>query len=523
MTHDERNVRATDDGAAAGPDEERAGQATGKHSGDGGAAAAREHTTGTGTRPHEEPDERAHATDKSATDKAAAREHPTSNRAATGEATAPRQEISRHAHAAGRGAGESATARERTTGEATAPRRETGGHEIGAAFGVGPTPHEGITDDAGTAATSREASGTTAGGLLAKVRVPSEKDFASPVHSEKVTARIGIWLGIAFGVCFGTGLLSHLAQHGSGWPTDPVDLYRITQGLHISSGVAALPLLLAKLWSVYPKLFARPLIKSVTHALERGSILLLSGAAFFELVTGLFNSAQNYLWGFPFPPAHYAIAWVAIGGILLHVAIKMPLVKQGLERPVDLSRRTFLRATWLTAGVAVVATAGSTVPLLRDVSPLSLRSRRGPQGLPVNKTARAARVERVGSDWRLTVGGTQLSLRQLQSLEQATVELPIACVEGWSQSAVWTGVRVADLLRLAGATPGSRIRVSSLDDGPYGTSTLPGTHTADPRTLLALRLNGEELALDHGFPCRLIAPSRPGVLQTKWVTRLEVL
>jgi DMSO/TMAO reductase YedYZ molybdopterin-dependent catalytic subunit len=42
-------------------------------------------------------------------------------------------------------------------------------------------------------------------------------------------------------------------------------------------------------------------------------------------------------------------------------------------------------------------------------------------------------------------------------------------------------------------------------------------------TLLALRVNGEVLHPDHGFPCRIIAPSRPGVLQTKWVTRLEVL
>jgi DMSO/TMAO reductase YedYZ molybdopterin-dependent catalytic subunit len=47
-------------------------------------------------------------------------------------------------------------------------------------------------------------------------------------------------------------------------------------------------------------------------------------------------------------------------------------------------------------------------------------------------------------------------------------------------------------------------------------------HARDPLTLLALRLNGEELSPDHGYPARLIAPNRPGVLQTKWVGRLEV-
>ena len=45
----------------------------------------------------------------------------------------------------------------------------------------------------------------------------------------------------------------------------------------------------------------------------------------------------------------------------------------------------------------------------------------------------------------------------------------------------------------------------------------------DPRTLLALQLNGDDLDIDHGFPCRLIAPNRPGVCQTKWVTRIEVV
>jgi DMSO/TMAO reductase YedYZ molybdopterin-dependent catalytic subunit len=45
---------------------------------------------------------------------------------------------------------------------------------------------------------------------------------------------------------------------------------------------------------------------------------------------------------------------------------------------------------------------------------------------------------------------------------------------------------------------------------------------ADRDTLLALELNGEPLHPDHGYPVRLIAPNRPGVLQTKWLTRVRV-
>jgi DMSO/TMAO reductase YedYZ molybdopterin-dependent catalytic subunit len=44
----------------------------------------------------------------------------------------------------------------------------------------------------------------------------------------------------------------------------------------------------------------------------------------------------------------------------------------------------------------------------------------------------------------------------------------------------------------------------------------------DRDTILALELNGEPLHLDHGFPVRLIAPNRPGVMQTKWINRVIV-
>ncbi|GAB3870676.1 hypothetical protein GCM10029964_005620 [Kibdelosporangium lantanae] len=159
--------------------------------------------------------------------------------------------------------------------------------------------------------------------------------FRSAAHHERTTARVGLWLGITFTICFVTGLLSHAIQHPPSWffwPSRPVNLYRVTQGLHVISGVAAIPLLLAKLWSVYPKLFARPLIRNLPHALERGSILVLSGAAFFELVTGIFNVAQNYPWSFYFPPIHYAVAWIAVGSIVLHIAIKLPIIRRAFTR-----------------------------------------------------------------------------------------------------------------------------------------------------------------------------------------------
>ena len=58
--------------------------------------------------------------------------------------------------------------------------------------------------------------------------------------------------------------------------------------------------------------------------------------------------------------------------------------------------------------------------------------------------------------------------------------------------------------------------------GSYRTSDLNHFQAHDPDTLLALQVNGEPLALDHGYPLRLIAPNRPGVMQTKWIKTLIV-
>ena len=177
--------------------------------------------------------------------------------------------------------------------------------------------------------------------------VPSESDFTSRLRSPAVSARVGLWLGICFGVAFLTGLVSHYAQlpdQSVPFPTRPVWGYRVTQGLHVISGTAAVPLLLVKLYAVLPKLFARPpqprrdwatLRALLLHGAERLSIALLVAAAIFQLATGLMNSAQWYPWDFSFRATHYAVAWVAIGALVLHVAVKLPVIRAALGNDLD--------------------------------------------------------------------------------------------------------------------------------------------------------------------------------------------
>jgi hypothetical protein len=128
------------------------------------------------------------------------------------------------------------------------------------------------------------------------MRVPTEDAFTSRLRSGAVASRVGLWLGICFGICFLTGLLSHYAQNPDQpipFPTSPSWGYRVTQGLHVITGTAAVPLLLVKLWTVFPRLFSRPPKERrelVLHGLERASIGVLVAAAIFQLASGLANS-----------------------------------------------------------------------------------------------------------------------------------------------------------------------------------------------------------------------------------------
>lgn len=386
-------------------------------------------------------------------------------------------------------------------------------------------------------------------GLVARLdgRLPRPEQFPHRARGRWLTTRAGMLLGLCFGVCFVTGVWSHVVQHppfGFVPPSRPWWGYAVSQGVHVTTGMAAIPLLVVKLWSVAPRFWQRPLFPSslrptrqdLRHAAERGSVLVLVASGIFELVTGVFNVAQAYVFPFFFPALHFAVAWLAIGSVVLHVAVQWPAIRDGwrsrevarLQDPGrgGLTRRGVLGLGLTGSVVAVVTTVGDKIPALTRISVFSQRTRQGPQGLPVNGLAVWAGIDPDGraERWRLQLVGpdrtVELDLVAVRALPQVTVRLPIACVEGWSVAADWTGVRLADLAALVGG--GSRAVVSSPDPGLYGRSEVGPDAFANPDTLIALQLNGEPLALDHGHPARLIAPNRPGALQTKWLDRIQV-
>ncbi len=145
----------------------------------------------------------------------------------------------------------------------------------------------------------------------------------------------------------------------------------------------------------------------------------------------------------------------------------------------------------------------------------------------MNRSAAAARVAAAATDprWRLVVAGprpVELTLAQLGALPQYEADLPIACVEGWSATHAGAGCGCGTCSTWPASPPGRHLILVSLEHGGYQTAPVGPNEARDPLSLLALRVGGEPLALDHGYPLRFIGPNRPGVQQTKWLSRIEL-
>jgi len=404
--------------------------------------------------------------------------------------------------------------------------------------------------------------------------------WRSPIRGPWLTSVFGAVLLVGVPIMFATGFVSYLAynpwlpgndgRHASGvltfvpfhWPTSPSWGYRVTQGLHVTLGVMLAPVLLAKLWSVIPKLFVWPPAASPAHALERASLFLLVGGGIFTFVTGLLNVQYWYRFPGSFYVLHFYGAWVFISAFVAHAVLKVPHMRRAFrerrlrdELRVDLthtepepfspdglvsatpaaptiSRRGALGLVALGSASAFVLTApqviGGPVRRLGLLAPRAgYDTGDGPNDFAVNITAASAGItDQAVADWSLTLlGGSTpkvITRADLLAMELHTVHLPIACVEGWSTgNQRWEGIRLRDLARLAGVDDPDSVFVESLQSGgEFGRGRLAGNQIDAGSSLLALRVNGTDLSPDHGFPARIIVPNNPGVRNTKWVARM---
>ncbi|MGR8008174.1 molybdopterin-dependent oxidoreductase [Streptomyces hypolithicus] len=405
--------------------------------------------------------------------------------------------------------------------------------------------------------------------------------WRSPIRGPWLTSVLGTVLLFGLPLLMLTGLLSYAAYNPNlagndqtpqrgwlgfylfSWPTEPSWLYRLNQGVHVTVGIVLIPVLLAKLWSVIPRLFAWPPVRSASQVLERVSLLLLVGGVLFVFATGVLNVQLDYIFPGSFYVLHFYGSWVFIGAFVVHVAFRIPVVMRTLRggallrelrtpvsrteaepldetglvtpdpAPATISRRGALGVVGAGSALLFAVTAGQSIggPLRYTalLAPHGEDPGPGPNGFQINKTAAGVgiRAQDIGPDWRLVVRGPGtrriLSREEVLALPQHTASLPIACVEGWSTgNQEWSGVRLSDLAALAGfdgPAPGVFVE-SAQRSGAFRSAMLRDNQVRDSRSLLALRVNGAVLSADHGYPARVIVPANPGVHNTKWVTRL---
>jgi DMSO/TMAO reductase YedYZ molybdopterin-dependent catalytic subunit len=415
---------------------------------------------------------------------------------------------------------------------------------------------------------------------------PFRRSFwRSPIRGPWLTSVLGLVLLAGITVMAVTGFLSYAAYNpdlsylndltpGKGWlgfylfswPAHPEWLYRVNQGAHVTLGLMLVPILLAKLWSVLPKLFEWPPARSPAHALERLSLFLLVGGVVFEFATGIVNIQQWYVFPGSFYTLHFYGAWVFLAAFVVHTALRTPaairtLRSRGLRselhtdtahtrpEPPDagglvspdpaaptISRRGALAfaggGSLLLLALSAGQSIGGSLRRTAVLAPHGQVTGSGPVDFQINVTAAQAGIKapQTSASWRLTVthtgpaAGTPLSLTraQLLAMPQHSAQLSINCVEGWSTGRQsWTGVRLGDLARLAGLDqPRSLLAESLQRGGSFRYAVLSAAQIMNPGSLLALRVNGVDLSPDHGYPARIIVPAAPGVHNTKWVTRL---
>ncbi|MDV3222387.1 molybdopterin-dependent oxidoreductase [Intrasporangium sp.] len=135
-------------------------------------------------------------------------------------------------------------------------------------------------------------------------------------------------------------------------------------------------------------------------------------------------------------------------------------------------------------------------------------------------------------EWRLKVTGlvereVELDWNTLQDKSMREALVTLACVSNevggdLIGNAVWTGWPVRELLALAGPLPGADMVLQTSADG-WTCGTPLGALTDERNALLAVRMNGEPLPFEHGFPVRLVVPGLYGYVSAcKWVTELKV-
>jgi DMSO/TMAO reductase YedYZ molybdopterin-dependent catalytic subunit len=130
------------------------------------------------------------------------------------------------------------------------------------------------------------------------------------------------------------------------------------------------------------------------------------------------------------------------------------------------------------------------------------------------------------ADWRLAVDGlvarpASFSIGELKSFPSRSQITQIACEEGWTYIAEWTGVPLSHILHVVGAMPQARYVVYFSIQRNWWDS-VDMNDALHPQTLVTYAMNGAELSAGFGGPLRLRVPRQLGYKSVKHINRLTV-
>ncbi len=128
------------------------------------------------------------------------------------------------------------------------------------------------------------------------------------------------------------------------------------------------------------------------------------------------------------------------------------------------------------------------------------------------------------SEYRLKIDGDvpnplDLKLVELYAMPSVQKTLKIHCEEGWSADVPWEGIPISNLLEQAGLSLKDIAHVTIKAVTGYS-RTLSSDEVANLDYMIALKVGGAPLTVDHGYPARLVAPTRSGLDWVKYVDRI---
>lgn len=278
-------------------------------------------------------------------------------------------------------------------------------------------------------------------------------------------------------------------------------------------------------------------------------VATLTASAWLLVVSALFPNLGTHYFGLP--PAAATIVTIVSLAVLLTLFAAVTIVVYRLIAPaptpddagdtgvvvVDRGRRRLLIGG---AGVVLAASSGGMLTRLYDRATFSYDGMQyiGPDLEPITPNERFYVVTKNVIDptvnrslWALEVNGLvdrpqTYDLARIEAISPIEQETTLMCISnptawGLISNALWTGVPMRALLEEAGTRSGAvEVKLHGADG--Y-TDTFSVEKAMEPTTMVAYRMNGEELPQRHGFPARVIVPGFFGEKNVKWVTRIEVV